>query len=49
MWCSLRTLLFRPTGRLLNQFARYLVVGGLAFLVDFGSLYLLVNSQDSTT
>ena len=37
------TLLFGETGNFLNQFARYLVVGGLAFIVDFGSLYLLTE------
>jgi putative flippase GtrA len=40
---SLRTLLFGATGNVLNQFARYLVVGGVAFVVDFGSLYLLTE------
>ena len=36
-------LLFGATGSLLNQFVRYFVVGGLAFLVDFDSLYLLTE------
>ena len=40
---TLRALLFGATGSLLHQFARYLVVGGLAFVVDFGSLYLLTE------
>jgi putative flippase GtrA len=35
--------LFGVTGSLLQQFSRYLVVGGLAFIVDFGSLYLLTD------
>jgi hypothetical protein len=32
-----------PTGNLLDQFARYVVVGGLAFVVDFGLLCLLTE------
>lgn len=40
---TLRALLFGSTGSLPCQFARYLVVGGLAFVVDFGSLYLLTE------
>lgn len=40
---NLRTLLSGATGSLLHQFARYLVVGGLAFVVDFASLYLLTE------
>lgn len=40
---TVRALLFGSTGSLLNQFARYLVVGGVAFAVDFGSLYLFVE------
>ena len=40
---NLRTLLFGATGSLLHQFTRYLVAGGLAFVVDFGSLYLLTE------
>lgn len=40
---TLPTLMLGATGSLLNQFARYLVVGGLAFVVDFGSLYLLTE------
>ena len=39
----LRALLLGATGSLSHQFARYLVVGGLAFAVDFGSLYLLTE------
>lgn len=40
---SLWTLLSGTTGGLLQQFARYLVVGGLAFVVDFGLLYVLTE------
>ena len=40
---SLRTRLFGATGSLPHQFARYIVVGGLASVVDFGSLYLLTQ------
>ena len=40
---NLRILLFGATGSLLHQFARYLVVGGLAFVIDFGALYLLTE------
>jgi putative flippase GtrA len=40
---TLQALLFGATGSLLQQFARYLVVGGLAFVVDFGLLYLLTE------
>jgi len=39
----LRALFFGPTRRLAHQFARYLIVGGLAFVVDFCSLYLLTE------
>jgi putative flippase GtrA len=39
----LQDLLFGPTGSLLQQFSRYLVVGGVAFVVDFGLLYLLTE------
>jgi putative flippase GtrA len=39
----LRVLLFGATASVLHQFTRYLVVGGLAFLLDFGSLYLLTE------
>jgi putative flippase GtrA len=42
-WRTLQSLLFGATGSLLQQFARYLVVGGLAFVVDFGLLYLLTE------
>ena len=38
-----QTLLFGTTGSLLNQFSRYTVVGGLAFVVDIGSLYALTR------
>ena len=40
---AMRALLFGATGSLPHQFARYLVAGGLAFVVDFGSLYLLTE------
>jgi putative flippase GtrA len=40
---KLWALLFGATGSLLHQFSRYVVVGGLAFLVDFGSLYGLTE------
>jgi putative flippase GtrA len=40
---NLQTLSFGATGSLLHQFARYLCVGGLAFVVDFASLYLLTE------
>lgn len=40
---TLRAAVFGATGSLLHQFARYLVVGGVAFVVDFGSLYLLTE------
>lgn len=40
---NLRVLLLGATRSLSYQFARYLVVGGLAFAVDFGSLYLLTE------
>jgi putative flippase GtrA len=40
---ALRARLFGSTQSLLVQFARYLVVGGLAFVIDFGSLYLLTE------
>ena len=40
---TLRSLLVGETGKLSHQLARYLVVGGLAFVVDFGSLYLLTE------
>lgn len=38
-----QALLFGATGSLRHQFTRYLVVGGLAFVVDFGLLYLLTE------
>jgi putative flippase GtrA len=40
---TLQTLLFGATGSLLQQFSRYIAVGGLAFVVDFGLLYLLTE------
>jgi putative flippase GtrA len=40
---TLRARWFGATGSLLHQFARYLVVGGLAFVIDFGSLYALTE------
>jgi putative flippase GtrA len=40
---TLRARLLGATGSLGNQFARYLVVGGVAFVIDFGSLYLLTE------
>jgi len=39
----LRGRLLGATGNLANQFARYLVVGGVAFVIDFGSLYVLTE------
>jgi putative flippase GtrA len=36
-------MLFGTTSSVLHQFGRYLIVGGLAFVVDFGSLYLLTK------
>ena len=40
---GLRARLLGSTGSLANQFARYLVVGGVAFAIDFGSLYVLTE------
>jgi putative flippase GtrA len=40
---QLWALLFGATHSVFHQFTRYLVVGGLAFSVDFGSLYLLTE------
>lgn len=40
---TLQALVFGATGSPLQQFSRYIVVGGLAFLVDFGLLYLLTE------
>ncbi len=40
---TLPGLLFGATGSLAQQFSRYLVVGGLASVVDFGLLYLLTE------
>ena len=42
-WRKVYTRLFESNGILLRQFSRYVVVGGLAFLIDFGSLYLLTE------
>lgn len=39
----LRARLLGTTGSLGNQFARYVVVGGVAFVIDFGSLYALTE------
>ncbi len=39
----LKSCLVRPAHTIAHQFARYLIVGGVAFLVDFGSLYLLTE------
>jgi putative flippase GtrA len=36
-------MLRSPTDSLFIQLARYVVVGGLAFVVDFGSLFLLTE------
>ena len=35
--------LFDSKGILLQQFGRYVIVGGLAFMIDFGSLYSLTE------
>ena len=35
-----------PYSKVLHQFGRYLVVGGLAFLVDFGTLFALTHYAD---
>jgi|SRR5579863_3217736 len=40
---TLQALVFGETGSILHQFSRYLVVGGLAFVVDFGFLYVLTE------
>jgi putative flippase GtrA len=37
------SLIFGPAKNTANEFARYLVVGGLAFLVDFFTLYALTD------
>ena len=39
----LRDLFMEPTGNTVVQFFRYLVVGGAAFIVDFGILYGLTH------
>ncbi len=36
-------IFFGKTDSTLQQLARYVVVGGLAFVIDFGSLYLLTS------
>ena len=40
---TLRALLFGASDRTTVQFARYTVVGGVAFAVDFGFLFLLTH------
>ena len=35
-----------PYRKVLHQFGRYVVVGGLAFLVDFGTLFTLTHYAD---
>jgi len=43
---STRTLaeaVLAPSSSLVDQFARYLVVGGLAFALDFGCLFLITE------
>lgn len=40
---TVEQLLKRRTDRTWIQFLRYIMVGGAAFLVDFGSLYLLTD------
>jgi putative flippase GtrA len=39
----IQTLLKQSTNKISIQFFRYIFVGGIAFLVDFGSLYLLTE------
>lgn len=34
----------RPTSSLFDQFLRYLVVGGIAFVVDFGCLFTITEA-----
>jgi putative flippase GtrA len=40
---GIRAVMFESTNSLVSQFLRYLIVGGLAFVVDFISLYLLTE------
>jgi putative flippase GtrA len=40
---SLQSLLKRQTDKTSIQFFRYIFVGGLAFLIDIGFLYILTN------
>lgn len=40
---SIDTILFSPTDNALVQLLRYAIVGGTAFVADFGSLYLLTE------
>jgi len=42
-WRQVYSRLFESTGILFHQFSRYVVVGGLAFLIDVGSLYSLTE------
>lgn len=42
-WRKVYARLFEPNGILFQQFSRYVVVGGLAFMIDFGSLYTLTE------
>lgn len=40
---TIELLLKKRTDRTGIQFLRYIIVGGIAFLVDFGSLYILTD------
>lgn len=40
---EIKTFLIRKSGNSIEQFIRYCLTGGLAFIVDFGILYLLTN------
>lgn len=42
-WRALSVRLFGASGILLQQFGRYVVVGGIAFVMDIGSLYVLTE------
>jgi len=42
-WRAACAQLFESTRVVRQQFGRYVAVGGLAFLIDFGSLYLLTE------
>lgn len=42
-WRKVYARLFESNGILLQQFSRYVIVGGLAFMIDFGSLYSLTE------